>query len=151
MELGLSMSAISVAAIGASSRSHYQSISERQAWDSTELGTRDKFIAALVKAGVPSERFATGATPPTPTPTRTVELDTHRDRLWVRSALEAAGFTRGVASDVALTVQFQGAESPEEALARAKELAHIVAADSKGKLTTSPQPPHPKKPPKVGR
>ncbi len=92
-----------------------------------------------------------GAPSPAPTPTRTIELDTHRDRLWIRSALEAAGFPRGVASDVALTVQFQGAESPEEALARAKELAEIVVADPKGKLITSPQPPHPKKPPKAGR
>ncbi len=87
---------------------------------------------------------------PAPTPTRTIELDTHRDRLWIQTALEASGYSRGVSYEVALTIQLKGSESPEETLRRAKQAADIAEAHAKGKLITGPQPEHTKEPPTVG-
>lgn len=85
-----------------------------------------------------------------PAPVRTVELDTHRDRLWIRAGLIQAGFDRGIASDVALSVQFKDAQSPEAVLEGAKQIARLAVAESKGKLITGRQETHPAEPPPVG-
>lgn len=100
-------------------------------------------LDSLLAQRVPAENPSQGTT--------TMELDTHRDRLWLQTALVEAGFDRGLSADVALSLELIGSESTDETLRRAKLAAHMVRADSKGKLITAPQPPHPKKPPKVGR
>jgi transcriptional regulator with XRE-family HTH domain len=105
-------------------------------------------LADLLKSRIPGTEVDL-ASPQKAAPSRALETGTNRDRLWLRTALEQAGIDRGTASDVALSIQFSGAQSPDDVLTSALGIARAIA-DPKRAAREAQAAPHPKEPPTVG-
>lgn len=135
---------------------HYTLVSTRGNWDSVEAGLRDAFVGALVKAGVPVERFAVvGEMAAHITPIRTytsARLESREARLSsVREALLKKYPQTEVAEAIGESEFLDGLNGSELEVYQALEEVILLKRKAiAGTLITIPQPDHPKVPPPVG-
>ncbi len=134
LKLGWSARKLSREAV--KSPSHYTLISKRESWDTTDIATFDKFIAALVRAGV-DEHELRGSAAPVATPifrTAAADLpDALRERATMLVAKgEVMPRQAYAAVDAAAVYESASQSSPPSTLRLVRLAAALLAVDDPG-------------------
>lgn len=149
LALGMSASALSVAAMGAKSRSHYNLMATNGSWETAQGTTLQKYVAALVSAGVSPERLHAVAYGKShePAPVRVVETD---------MVIAAQQLARDIAADgkypydsaFARAVEVRQIDGAVDVLAWRRATLRALSAppDGEREIDAAPTPVHSKEP-----